>query len=245
MSKMRFPSDKYIKNCIYTITNKINGKVYVGKTSRTASERWQEHTQKSKVASQYLARAISKYGKHSFEFCVIDVAESPEMLSHKETFWINQLNTLAPNGYNLKEKDTSPRTEKEKKHLSMVCKGFPKQVTRNDGEIFPSITLAAFASRLSFTDVSNNLAGGRRTTGGYQFKYGEHSAWDFTPTERPKATARKIRRSDGVVFSSITEAAQLTGCNRSGIFKVLAKTASHTHGFTFQYLEENNHDRTR
>ena len=28
---------------IYKITNKLNGKIYIGQTSRTVQERWKEH----------------------------------------------------------------------------------------------------------------------------------------------------------------------------------------------------------
>ena len=33
---------------IYTITNAVNGKVYIGKTLRSVEKRWKEHIQESK-----------------------------------------------------------------------------------------------------------------------------------------------------------------------------------------------------
>jgi hypothetical protein len=45
--------------------------------------------------------ALLKYGKERFDFDVIDIAETQDQLDHKERFWIKQLNTIAPHGFNL------------------------------------------------------------------------------------------------------------------------------------------------
>lgn len=85
---------------IYLITNLINGKQYVGQTIHTVQERWANHLcRKSGCTS--LRRAIEKYGKDSFEIHPIDDAETQAELDEKERFWIKELNTLAPKGYNL------------------------------------------------------------------------------------------------------------------------------------------------
>lgn len=50
---------------IYKITNKINGKVYIGKTTKTVQERWKEHLRESRTErseNRPLYRAIRKYG---------------------------------------------------------------------------------------------------------------------------------------------------------------------------------------
>ena len=47
--------------------------------------------------------AIRKYGFEDFDWEVIDSAETLEELNEKEIFWINKLNTLSPNGYNLEK----------------------------------------------------------------------------------------------------------------------------------------------
>lgn len=44
--------------------------------------------------------------------------------------------------------------------------------------------------------------------------------------------------SDGQVFDSAEAAAKSTGCNRSGVFKVLSNIAKHAHGYSFKYYEE-------
>ena len=86
---------------IYLITNKVNGKQYVGQTIHTLQERWYNHCSKNSGCVA-LKNAIDKYGKDNFILSVIDTAETQKELDEKECFWINELNTLALNGYNLK-----------------------------------------------------------------------------------------------------------------------------------------------
>jgi group I intron endonuclease len=96
---------------IYLIQNKINGKKYIGKTTRDdVRERWREHkkdangTTKSALRHNHkpLYRAFRKYGESNFEFSIIeDLIISDTELAQKETKYINEHNSLSPNGYNL------------------------------------------------------------------------------------------------------------------------------------------------
>lgn len=87
---------------IYVVTNKINGKQYVGQTIKTLHERWMLHLWCAKNNYRWpIYAAIRKYGIQSFELQVIDVAISSEELDEKEVYWIAKLKTLSPNGYNI------------------------------------------------------------------------------------------------------------------------------------------------
>lgn len=86
---------------VYLITNKVNGKRYVGQTVRSLEERWKDHCRVKD--DNYFHRAIHKYGVENFSLEIIDTADSGEELDEKEIFWIQKLNTLFPHGYNLKE----------------------------------------------------------------------------------------------------------------------------------------------
>lgn len=92
---------------IYLITNTVNGKQYVGQTIHTLSERWANHCSKNSGCIA-LKNAIHKYGKDSFKIEEIDTASKREDLDEKERFWISKLNTLSPNGYNLKSGGEHP-----------------------------------------------------------------------------------------------------------------------------------------
>jgi len=88
---------------IYLITNKINGKQYIGKTTRKDPRpRWREHQKDSRKNSEtIISRAIHKYGIDNFSFQVIETVNDPFLLADRESFYIRQYNTLTPNGYNI------------------------------------------------------------------------------------------------------------------------------------------------
>lgn len=90
---------------IYTITNRVNGKKYVGQTTRDARSRWTDHAVQYKTASGRrripLYNAITKYGIQNFEFRVIQLCATQEELNAQEEYWITELNTLAT-GYNIR-----------------------------------------------------------------------------------------------------------------------------------------------
>lgn len=82
---------------IYKITNKINGKCYIGQTTRSVRVRVMEHINKNYIIS----RAIKKYGLNNFDVNVIDEGENMDDLNDKEIKHISRLNCLFPNGYNM------------------------------------------------------------------------------------------------------------------------------------------------
>jgi group I intron endonuclease len=91
---------------VYIATNKINGKKYIGYTTKTLEKRRKEHLYKSKYISDkhyfYLFKsAIRKYGIDSFEWEILENCSSIEDCCDKEIYYINEYNTISPNGYNL------------------------------------------------------------------------------------------------------------------------------------------------
>ena len=82
---------------LYTITNSINAKQYVGITVNVG-RRWIEH--KSGRGSKLVWQAIGKYGIESLVFDVM--CEGCEKdIKQLEILLIKHLNTKAPRGYNL------------------------------------------------------------------------------------------------------------------------------------------------
>lgn len=73
-------------------------KGYVGQTTVGERIRWRDGKYDECPA---LNNAIKKYGKDSFETFIIAEASSQEELNKLEAHYIQHLNTLVPNGYNL------------------------------------------------------------------------------------------------------------------------------------------------
>lgn len=86
---------------IYKITNKVNGKIYIGKTLKTIEGRWKDHVedyQRPRFEKRPLYSAMKKYGVENFS--VEEVEEcSSEILSEREIYWIDFYDSFR-SGYN-------------------------------------------------------------------------------------------------------------------------------------------------
>lgn len=97
---------------IYTITNIINNKMYVGKT-KNFQKRKNEHflaLRKNIHNNQYLQNAVNKYGIENFKIEILE--ECNEYYLHsQEHYWCNMLNVLNKDfGYNIQY--TNPQLNK-------------------------------------------------------------------------------------------------------------------------------------
>lgn len=91
-------------SCVYQARNRINGKRYVGKTSKTMSERREEHEKSAGnggVVCKCFHAALRKYGSDAFEWRVLMREDDPDELNDAERVCIRAYRTKAPNGYNL------------------------------------------------------------------------------------------------------------------------------------------------
>lgn len=99
---------------VYVITDKTNGKQYVGQTSRDPYIRFDEHCYDKRSTSQ-IHRAIQEKGISSFELKEIEKVPL-EQLDEREQFWIKELNTFS-NGYNSTRGGRGSSINNNYKHL--------------------------------------------------------------------------------------------------------------------------------
>lgn len=87
---------------IYKITNTINGKIFVGMTTRSLVDSFNGHVNASRFADNSpLARALKKYGRKSFTIELLEIVDPEKENSNKiKAFWIDRLDSMTPRGYN-------------------------------------------------------------------------------------------------------------------------------------------------
>lgn len=86
---------------VYRITNLIDGKVYVGQSRMSLAKRMTSHRFDSRRVRSALYHAIRKHGWENFKAEVIESNICLPSIDEREKFWISELNSLVPNGYNL------------------------------------------------------------------------------------------------------------------------------------------------
>ena len=82
---------------IYKITNKVNGKSYIGQTRKSVEFRWRQH--KNSRDCYDLHKAIREYGESNFEVTTLKECDYSE-LDKWEIYYISQYNTFK-DGYNM------------------------------------------------------------------------------------------------------------------------------------------------
>ena len=87
---------------VYLIRNTVNGKCYVGQTTRNFNERFSEHCQPgSAKKGSKLSQAIQLYGEENFVCRILEEGiEDERELSYREVYYVATLRTVWPDGYN-------------------------------------------------------------------------------------------------------------------------------------------------
>lgn len=241
--RVGFGVEGNVSMCIYTITNKLTGKVYVGQTKGTAKKRWASHCCPSNASNSYISKAINMHGRGSFDFSVIDIAESIESLGHKEIFWIDHFKCMAPTGYNLKAGGSfdSFKSEAVRKSWSDAQSKFWGNEKRSRGYYRSLMTpYQKEQTMLRAIEKMSNTKKGKPTwlsINGLSLEAKAKMVASKTGVEVPNKW-KPVTRSDGEEFESIKAAALATKVNRTGICAVLAGRAKTVGGYSFRYKEE-------
>lgn len=83
---------------IYKITNRVNGKIYIGATTNYR-QRIQIHKSSVKKHLYPIAIALAKYGWDNFEFTVLETEPNKEVMYEREKYYIALYDSMN-NGYN-------------------------------------------------------------------------------------------------------------------------------------------------
>ena len=86
---------------IYKITNKINGKIYIGQSTNCYG-RWLQHRSASKTDNRPLYQDMRKYGLDNFTFKIIEKMPA-YLLNTREQEYIQKYDCMYPKGYNIEK----------------------------------------------------------------------------------------------------------------------------------------------
>jgi predicted GIY-YIG superfamily endonuclease len=116
---------------VYIITNKANGKQYVG-IAKDLKRRWKQHVS-ADGSSPALHAAMKKYGESGFVFSHICDAFDFEAACDLERMLIQQHNTKAPFGYNLTDGGEGvvgrPMTDQDKQIRKIASSAYIAKLT--------------------------------------------------------------------------------------------------------------------
>lgn len=124
-------------NEVYLVTNTVNGKQYVGVTSKGYLNRFNQHVREAygNTHNSLFHQALKKYGKLAFSIQLIEENISDNDIKDKERFYIKKYNTFYLNhhGYNMTEGGDGMsgycHTVDTKNRISKTLQGhiFPKE----------------------------------------------------------------------------------------------------------------------
>lgn len=254
-------------NYIYSFTNLINGKKYIGSTINSPDRRYAQHLYNVKHntdKSQYpLYCAIRKYGKENFKFEVLAELDcSEEELRQSEHEYIMKYDTVTPNGYN-QTADTShpinsPETyakirETKRERAKRVAE---IDTNHNILHIWRSIVDCAEETGLGEKHIASCCRGESHTTQGRTFcwidennnliipKYIGRNPYKGKPgTTQKQSTNKKVEKIDMETFEiletydSAALAARENSCDASGIIKVCRGKRKSCGGFIWSYAD--------
>lgn len=210
---------------IYSFKNKLNGRIYVGQTTRTFEERTGEHLRKRVTAFD---KALYKYGIENFEHRILDKAETIEELNAKEIHWINELDSLVPSGYNLccGGNNTFGYTHREesKRKMSLTKKKSGVMKGKNNhyyGKKHPPEVLEKMKKAWSPERKAELSERSKNMDRSYQFV--------------------KVRNKEtGELYDSVKQASEATGVLATHITRVCKGKRKSAGGIKWEYVDSDN-----
>lgn len=142
---------------IYKYTNKTNGKLYVGQTYNLAY-RHGKHIRNARTPSRtsLIDLAMAKYGIENFTLEVIEYINEP-FADEAEAFWIHELNSLKPNGYNIKPGGNSAKGWKHTEEAKQKMSKNRKRVYGKDHHLYGKPLSEAHKQKVSKTRTGMKL----------------------------------------------------------------------------------------
>lgn len=224
---------------IYKVTNKINGKLYIGKTYNF-EKRKKEHIL-DKNTNIPFHRALKKYGLENFNWEIIDYAESDKEIKEKEIYWIKKLNTCIhfpnSNGYNVTLGGEGGTSWNSRRVVQYNLNG----EYMNE---YVSISHAETVTGVNGSDIRACSMKKVQRAGDYiwRFKGKEHIIKISPYVQKPSCKRKRIMQLDldgNVIniFDSVTIASETLNIGRCNISSCLIGQTKRCNGYQWIYEE--------
>lgn len=212
---------------IYKWTNKVNGKVYIGQTTKSLAHRTRMHVNSSNAGSILpLHNAIRKYGIDSFVVEQVCFASNREELNELEVHIIEAHSSLSPNGYNLKMGGHC-----QVWHPDMKAKASTRareRMAKDQGVQFAAVQEKG-RKALMGKDPWNK---GKKASDIAKMNQSKSHIGQIAWNKRPIMCIETNQ-----VFDSLKQASLELKVSSSKICLVLKGQRKHTKGYTFKYLK--------
>lgn len=227
---------------IYTATNKINGKIYVGKTYNF-EKRKKEHFYDINDDIPF-HRALKKYGIENFEWKIIDYAKTDDEIKEKEIYWIKKLNTCIhsknSNGYNITLGGEGGVSWNSLPVIQYDLDG-------NYIQEFLSCQHASVCTGIGRHNIGDCANGITKQSGGYQWRYKTRREINSISAYKRPESQRKKRiiqlDLDGNIvntFDSVIEASKKLKIGRANISSCLTGKIKRSGGYQWIYADNYN-----
>ncbi len=205
---------------IYVHTNLVNGKSYVGQTTKGIASRWELHCRcaRSPHTPAYktiFSKAIRKYGPEGFEPQVLSRASSQAELDNLEKIWIILLQTKQPLGYNLSDGGYAAAGHVVTPEVRAICRAAAKAQWQNP-EFLQKVKNGLYANNgnLSPQDEEKRLTNLRAVMCGKK--------------QSPETIAKRVAKTTGMKRSA--ESCKNIGLGHKGKPWSAARRAAHERG---------------
>ena len=147
---------------IYCYTNLINNKQYIGQTNNLKRRKKQhiqdsihQHTGHEVAYNQPIHCAIRKYGIDNFKIEILEIIDTEDWskVNQLESDYIKKLNSLAPNGYNLKADGETNRGHNKSKIPQDIINNIIQDLKNGDNQV--EIADRYQLSRSYISDINN------------------------------------------------------------------------------------------
>jgi len=248
---------------IYKITNKNNGKSYIGQTKHRLGYRWSQHCNINSGCT-LLSKAIKKNGKESFSLEILGTYDDQESLNSAEIYFIETYKSLTPNGYNLKQGghnggslSEESRNKIRLSRLGTIASEETKKKMSDSRKKEKHPIFGKQRSKEHSQKISLALKG--KTTWMKGKKHSEKSKEKMSQSHKGQIPSNTIRKklsdarkisvipfkikilclTNGITYDSQSDAARELNLNVGNVNSVLKGRYEHTAGYVFVYVNQN------